>query len=358
MNKTHINISIITPLYHGEEYIDRLLRLIYYNYYSYNYNTQGNVQYILVNDSPDNKIDAAGHIRKLNHFINACDAKYSNGCYGRIQQSDDSNRKYIDCLNRLYKSTSTDVAEYGNSRGFSVLFINNECNCGIHSSRVNGIKHATGDYILFLDQDDAISKDALIKLSGAVTDRDNPADMVIGNGVRRWTTDNSAGRSYRYKSLYKRKLALWAAKKEWIYIYGTDMIFSPGQCLVKKSAIPQYWMDNILKTNGCDDCYLWLLMLDNGCSIKTINSVIYCHVESENNYSNSYNAMNKSFMNMCELLAADGSYSNNKTSVLRRRYKLKTDIKTTKSTLKKFMHALKNPDIIIATFFYKLCGYH
>lgn len=45
-----------------------------------------------------------------------------------------------------------------------------------------------------------------------------------------------------------------------MYLYGTDMIFSPGQCLIRKAVIPRDWCKRRLTVNGCDDFLLWLLM--------------------------------------------------------------------------------------------------
>nr|MDE6568604.1 glycosyltransferase [Lachnospiraceae bacterium] len=42
-------------------------------------------------------------------------------------------------------------------RNISWIEITNKQNCGIHFSRVQGLLHSSGDYVLFLDQDDKIS---------------------------------------------------------------------------------------------------------------------------------------------------------------------------------------------------------
>ena len=96
---------------------------------------------------------------------------------------------------------------------------------------------ASGDYVMFLDQDDLILKKALIKLYEKATQTN--ADIVVANGYRRWDK--------KYSPLYKRSMAQSLVSKEDVYIYGTDMIFSPGQCFVKRSAIPEEWKCNILK---------------------------------------------------------------------------------------------------------------
>ena len=100
--------------------------------------------------------------------------------------------KYIvDCLESVRKQTFTD---------FEVIMVNDGSpdespricdryarqdnrfqvihkeNGGLSSARNVGITHAKGDYIVFLDSDDLISDDALEKLSGFVT---NKEDVVV-----------------------------------------------------------------------------------------------------------------------------------------------------------------------------------
>ena len=42
------------------------------------------------------------------------------------------------------------------------------------------------------------------------------------------------------------------------YLKVGTQIISPGQCLIKKKAIPEFWKTNLVRVNGADDYYLWL----------------------------------------------------------------------------------------------------
>ena len=45
---------------------------------------------------------------------------------------------------------------------FSFKIIDHEINSGIQQARVTGLKACSGDYVLFLDQDDVLVDDALL----------------------------------------------------------------------------------------------------------------------------------------------------------------------------------------------------
>ena len=64
--------------------------------------------------------------------------------------------------------------------------VNHTENQGIHAARLTGRSKAQGEYILFLDQDDAISDSAVRTLLTAA--EQTHADVVAGNGCRLFFT--------------------------------------------------------------------------------------------------------------------------------------------------------------------------
>ena len=46
------------------------------------------------------------------------------------------------------------------------------------------------------------------------------------------------------------------------YLKSHNIIKSPGQCLIKRQCIPVEWQRYIMKTNGADDLFLWILLLE------------------------------------------------------------------------------------------------
>ena len=121
MSKT--DISIITPVYKGNEYLSSLLKFIENSVKGVD---KYQVEWLLVNDFPKEKV------KKLESHV----------------------------------------------KNLKIRLINNEKNLGIQQARINGIQQCTGKYILLLDQDDKISKDALrIHLRNLVN-----ADVSVTNG--------------------------------------------------------------------------------------------------------------------------------------------------------------------------------
>lgn len=295
-------ISVITPLYYGKKYIQGLLKMMAENAVHLK-KRQCRVEFILVNDSPEESI-VQDALKK--------DAALRTG-------------------------------------NLNVHLLQNEQNSGIHFSRVRGLAQASGAYVMFLDQDDRLEPDSLERLMQGIIRKKKQADIVVGNGIRITPRGNLP--------IYKWGLAMRLACMEKMYLYGTDMILSPGQCLVRKASIPQVWKENILFENGCDDLYLWLLMLAEGRRVHTVHKKVYAHIEAAHNYSASSDAMTKSFYQMCTLLEQTG-YPEEKVRLLRRRYTMKNRIKAAKTLPQKFKTAVFNPDITAALLLYKLGGYH
>ena len=90
-------------------------------------------------------------------------------------------------------------------------------------------------------------------------------------------------------------------KHIWFYARFDSRIISPGQCLIKKNAIPQKWTQHILKKNGADDYLLWLMMLSNGKRLAINRKELYIHVDTGENTSASHEVMMASVREMVHL---------------------------------------------------------
>lgn len=297
-----MKISVITPLYKGNEYVSDLYNMIKSNAKVLNYRYKDvSIEYIFVNDYPQKSI-------------------------------------FLENIKNI--------------KDVEIKIIENKKNLGIHESRVKALKIATGDYVLFLDQDDVIDNKTLlsqIHRLKSLSDK-KKADVLICNGYRKFED--------RKEPLYLKNIAMRLAKKEMLYIYGTDMILSPGQCLIRKKAIPKEWEKFILKVNGCDDFLLWLLMFQKKCIFEINDYNLFYHTENEKNFSASSDNMTASFMEMCRLLEENGLIDEWKIKVLKRRYRLKIKLKSNISKSQKIKLMLKNIDIMFFTFLYKTCGYY
>ncbi len=168
------------------------------------------------------------------------------------------------------------------TENISLIISENEQNFGIHFSRVQGLLRASGSYIVFLDQDDIISPVYIREQMRELKDY----DAIICNGKN------------RNQVIYRSESELARAVNELEYRNGENRIVSPGQVLVRRDAIPEEWLEYILKRNGADDYYLWLLMFFKKRKMGIHDKVLYWHMITEENTSSDFEEMNNSVFEM------------------------------------------------------------
>lgn len=216
----HSDISIIVPVYKGRQYIPEIIENIQKNA---QYIKNKKIEIIFVNDFPEDKITI------------------------------DNNPSEI-----------------------SIHLIENKKNMGIHASRQIGLDNSTGEFILFLDQDDRINEKFLLICYKTL--KNNPyIPFVVCNGI----LENKDFIRVIYKSKFRQLLV----KYKIFYALFNNRIVSPGQCLIRKRAIPQIWKHLTINHNGADDYLLWLLMLDNNMSPALVYKKLYRHRYTDRNAS-------------------------------------------------------------------------
>lgn len=246
-------VSVIVPIYKGKKYIPRLIRIIEQN--KKNLIGTSDIELIFINDYPDEIV--------LEQDIRSC---------------------LVD-----------------------TKLIINPHNLGIHKSRIVGLENASGEYILFLDQDDVIKRDYIEKQIRALKDY---GDVVVCNGIVKAPT-------YR-KMLYKYWFMQITVKYLFFYTKFGCRIISPGQCLIRKSSIPELWKKEVLKNNGADDFFLWILMLSEGKKFGINRKVLYQHIIHENNTSNDEERMLQSTKEVIGILRDYNILSKKNTSLIQR----------------------------------------
>lgn len=123
-----MKVSILVPIYGVEKYIRKCAKSLFEQSYE-------NIEYIFVNDcTPDDSINILQGVSK----------------------------KYPE-------------------RGKTIQIVSHEINKGLAASRLTGIAHATGDYLMFVDSDDYLEVDAVELLVNKVKEADY--DIVTG-GIR------------------------------------------------------------------------------------------------------------------------------------------------------------------------------
>ena len=224
------------------------------------------------------------------------------------------------------------------AKKLKVKILNNKRNIGIHGSRVRGLELANGEYILFLDQDDQITSDAL-KVQYEMTS--SKPDLILGNGY----FEDSKGLHKIFDNRFSQRFA--AQKKPYLMI--RDFIVSPGQCLVRRKSIPDFWRRNVMQSNGADDYFLWLLMFNDEMRIVCNYECVYIHGFTDNNYSADLDKMYFSVRELLRILRANTEYKQKDYSMLQRAIYYKRNYK------KDFLRlSIKNMDIFLYNVLYRL----
>ena len=245
-----MKVSVITPFYQGNNYIEQYQDMMLANLA--NLAPEDEAEIILVNDSPWEAISLRGAV----------------------------------AANRNWR------------------IIRNAKNAGIHASRIHGLEQSTGDYVIFLDQDDLLADTALRDFLAEARRLASEREDLLAGGAAEASVDASGGLVAGDAMCYQVIVAnATLEQKDWSNLwYRTDyhkslvgdlktylrvgtQIISPGQCLIPKVLIPDFWMDNPLSKNGADDYFLWLLMLEQGVPFSYLDKPLYVHHFTEKNLS-------------------------------------------------------------------------
>ena len=232
----------------------------------------------------------------IEHIINQVDL-----CAKEVEDYQVELILYNDCPNE--KIEPIDYKYISN-----IKCINAECNLGIHGARVKGLQNASGQYVVFLDQDDYIYPLYLKKQLSKIGDADFCVCKLFNGNMEHYTD------SFIFEEVVSKEFMInnWCS------------IVSPGQVLIKKESIPDDWIKNTVRTNGSDDYYLWLLLFGTGKKIAYNNEILFKHHLSGFNTSNDTNLIMDSEEEIInKLLKTDYFNENEKVSLS----KLKTSLR-------------------------------
>lgn len=150
-----------------------------------------------------------------------------------------------------------------------ILILNVDQNHGVHGARVWGLEHAEGEFVLFLDQDDQIAPEYFASQIKRIEDNDAVVCQVFHENKLFYNTD------YPFE---------YAVSKEFMLKSGCPII-SPGQVLLRKTAISEVWKKNIMVNNGADDFLLWLCMVGERKKFALNENVVFTHTVHYGNAS-------------------------------------------------------------------------
>lgn len=290
LRRCKVKISVITPFYKGNAYISGLVLNIMKNAENLKkVFPKCSVELLIVNDSPDVEVELP--------------------------------------------------AETGD---VECIVVTHKVNSGIHQARVTGLENSGGDYILFLDQDDTVSESFFIEQLPYM----KKYDVVIGNAYIE-DAEKKCVALYRTKGDFEKVLDVES------YIYSHNQITSPGQCMIRKKAIPKEWCQYIMQKNGSDDLFLWMLMFYSNAKFGVNKKCLYTHHYTGVNLSASGAKMSRSSIEFAEYMRKIDYIPNKIIDPFIRSRNFITLFKE-KNLCGKICHCLKNADIILIRIKWKL----
>lgn len=212
-----------------------------------------------------------------------------------------SNGKYVLEL-ILINDDSEEQIGYFFSDKISIKVIETDRNRGIHGARVRGLDFSTGDYVIFLDQDDVIHENYMESQYSKIQDFDAVVCRLVHGGKLHYTD------SFRFEEVITKEFML----------HNWCPIVSPGQVLIRRGAVPDIWKKHILVHNGADDYFLWLCMMAGGRRFSLNQDVLFEHIITGKNISGNTNLMMDSECEMIEILLDNHIFSGKEAQYLRR----------------------------------------
>ena len=292
-------VSIITPSYEGEKYMQDYMDCIIKN--RDNLEKEDELEVIIVNDSPWKKLE-------IPPDFDACDF---------------------------------------------VRIITNSENKGIHASRVEGLEAAKGQYVMFLDQDDVIADNAvavhishirkLMNEDGKTYE--NCGIVSVSNAVLEQSDNTSV---LWYRTDYHKK----CVDDLKTYVNVGIQIISPGQCLIKKDVIPVFWKENIMSVNGADDYFLWILLLFKAVCFRVIDEPLYIHRYTGENISADTKKTDESTYEFLEILGENDAVNKEIITGLLEMISFKAAFREA-GKIGKISVGLSNPKLLWANIKYK-----
>ncbi len=231
-------ISVITPIFNGKKYIKDLILQI--EKCQRKIGESWTLEFLLINDNPNDSL---------------CET--------------------------AYRSDSIDVRIFNTNK-----------NRGTHRARVQGLSHANGEYIVFLDQDDILYPDYINSQLSCIGDADAAVCRCIHENQQFYNADR------KFEEVIS---------KDYMMQKGNPII-SAGQVLIRRASIPKVWTENIMRTNCADDYLLWLCMTAQGAKFVLNQDILFEHVVHGNNLSLDSRRELSSLEEMCEILCKNSVF--------------------------------------------------
>lgn len=237
-----MKISVIIPVYNVEKYIEKCLDSVVNQTYK-------NIEIIIIDDeTPDGSIEIC--------------------------------KKYIKSDDRI--------------------ILIQQKNKGLSGARNTGLKKATGEYVLFVDSDDYLSKDALEKFADYITNSCEKLDVVSGNALK---VNGEVSKSIIVGGNSEDTIGEIALKNQiksyqynapvWLRIYRRNFLIEE-QLFFEEGLLheDEYWTPFVLAKSK---------------EIRHIDNSFYYYVEREDSITNKKNKSRniQAIVNICSLINSE-----------------------------------------------------
>ena len=291
-----MKVTVITPFYKGNEYLPGYQAMLLKNEARLKFGDE--MEVILVNDSPEEAVQLAGTL----------------------------------LIQKNWK------------------VIKNKKNMGIHASRVEGLKEASGEYIIFLDQDDLLAENALALFLEKARDMAKEEGTTVCTSVL--VANANLERREETNLWYRTPFHSGKVGDLRTYLTVGPMIVSPGQCMIPRDKIPAFWKRHIVTKNGSDDYFLWLLLLKEGVPFTYIDLPLYTHKFTEKNLSEDTSATDESCYEFIGYLEHKEDFSQKELNTLKRMLSFKAAFRKGTGS-QKLKQIMLNPGLFAANFYFK-----
>lgn len=241
-------ISIIVPIYHGKKYIENIIRQI--QACAGHGEGKYTLELLFINDDPNESLDS-------NYLVS-------------------------------------------DSRNVKIKAIETDRNRGIHGARVRGLAYCTGDFVLFLDQDDRIREEYFSSQLVHLGQADAVVCKLLHEG----------------KQFYDTRMPFEQVITREYMISVRNPIISPGQVLIRKDKIPESWKETELQNNGADDWLLWLCMLAEYRVFALNDDILFEHIVAGENESFNVEHMIASEQELYRVIADQGIFTEHELHAL------------------------------------------
>lgn len=229
--------------------------------------------------------------------------KYLEKCINSILKQNFQDIEII-CVNDCSKDDSLKILENYKNNDDRIIIVNNKINVGLSQSRNNGIKVASGDYIMFLDSDDYIADGTLMDLYYKINNK-NLDILFFG---------------YNEHFIEKKYIRSVSRMEYYPHIFSGEEFFCDSQKKNKESVTSwsaiykrKFLIDNKLKfTKGLlhEDILFYIESLMKATKVSSVEKCYYEYIRRQNSITLSNDNIQEKIWSLSKIVNIINGYRN------------------------------------------------